>query len=391
VEEANCPELWITGLGSQYPPYLLAPDTFNTLASKFHDMEKPVLKKLFRMTYSSGIETRASTLNLETGFCCQHEVPTISDIDNNFRKSGVDLTAQACRKALRESCSDLEEASERITHTVSCQGGIQTFPGYDFHVARQLGLAHEVEQILLQGVGCAGSMSILRVASEIALGAEAQGKPARILCFACELNVPYSRHFYSEAEKATDEENMDIAGSLFSDGAAAFVLCNKYGLDDDDEDQLPLFRVVDWERSISAGTVQNMGARIKPTGYTSTITKQVPDLTQKSIPPLFERCRDRYLAKTGRSGLELKDFDFAIHPGGMAIIEGVQQALNLTEKQLQATRQIYRTRGNSGSPSALCVLDLLRTLQSSEKDDVVAMAFGPGLASEMAILSRVRA
>lgn len=274
------------------------------------------------MTFSSGIETRASTLSLDTGFCCQQQVPSISDIDSNFRKSGVDLTAQACRKALREFCPDLDDAAERITHTVSCQGGIQTFPGYDFHVARQLGLGHDVEQILLQGVGCAGSMSILRVAAEIALGAEALGKPARILCFACELNVPYSRHFYAEAEAATDEENMDIAGSLFSDGAAAFVLCNKYGLDSDDDEEdggsLPLFQLVDWERAITAGTVQNMGARIKPTGYTSTITKQVPELTRNSIPPLFERCFRRYKEKTGRSHLGIEDLDFAIHPGGMA-------------------------------------------------------------------------
>lgn len=373
------------------------------------------------MTFSSGIETRASTLSLDSGFCCQQQVPSISDIDLNFRKAGVDLTAQACRKALRESRADLDldEAAAGITHTVSCQGGVQTFPGYDFHVARQLGLGHEVEQILLQGVGCAGSMSILRVAAEIALGAEALGKPARILCFACELNVPYSRHFYAVAEAATDEENMDIAGSLFSDGAAAFVLCNKYGLDqdddgdDDDEDSgsVPLFRVVDWERAVAAGTVQYMGASITPTGYTSTITKQVPELTRQSIPPLFERCFGRYKEKTGRTHLGIGDLDFAIHPGGMAsellplqppyyschadmlclqVIENAQQALGLDEKQLRATRQIYRTRGNSGSPSALCVLDLMRTLESPGKDDVVAMAFGPGLASEMAMLSRCR-
>lgn len=37
-----CPELWITGLGSQYPPYLLPPEKFRALASKFHDLEKPV-------------------------------------------------------------------------------------------------------------------------------------------------------------------------------------------------------------------------------------------------------------------------------------------------------------------------------------------------------------
>ena len=342
------------------------------------------LKKLFRLTYSSGIETRASTLNLDSGFCCNPEVPSISDIDHHFRKHGVHLTTQACRKALREWGGDFED----ITHTVAVNGGVQTFPGYDFGVARQLGLRHDTEQILLQGVGCAGSMSIMRVAAQIALAAEALGKPARILCFSCELNVPYSRHFYAEAELATDEENMDIAGSIFSDGAAAFVLCNKYGLDDEVEDQAK-FQLIDWERMTSPGTVQNMGARIKPTGYTSRITKQVPELTRQSVPPLFKRCFNRYREKTGKHDLNIADLDFAVHAGGMAIIENVQQALNLTEEQIKSTRQIYRTRGNSGSPTVLCVLDLLRTMGPG-KDDVVAMAFGPGLASEMAVLRRVR-
>ncbi|KIM98592.1 hypothetical protein OIDMADRAFT_43477 [Oidiodendron maius Zn] len=378
-----CPELWITGLGSQYPPYLHTPEKFSNLAKRFHDTEKPVLNKLLRLVHNSGIDTRASTLNLETGFCCQQEIPSIADLDSFFRKHGVDVAAQACRKALREWGGD---AAEDITHTVSVNGGVQTFPGYDFHVARQLGLSYDVEQILLQGVGCAGSMSVMRVAAEVALAAELLKKPARILCFSCELNTPYSRHFYAEAEASTDEENMDIAGSLFSDGAAAFILCNKYGLDDEDQAK---FQLIDWERTVTPGTVHNMGAVIRPTGYTSIISKQVPDLTKKSVPPLFDRCFGRYREKTGQHDLSIRDLDFALHPGGIAIIDSVKEELDLTEEQMRATRQIYKTRGNSGSPTVLCVLDILRKMGQG-KDDVVAVAFGPGLATEMAILRRCR-
>jgi type III polyketide synthase len=229
-------------------------------------------------------------------------------------------------------------------------------------------------------------MSVMRVAAEVALAAEFLEKPARILCFSCELNTPYSRHFYAEAEASTDEENMDIAGSLFSDGAAAFVLCNKYGLDDDDQAK---FQLIDWERVITPGTVHNMGAMIRPTGYTSIITKDDPELTRKSVPPLLERCLSRYREKTGQDNLSIRDLDFALHPGGIAIIDNVKEELDLTEEQMRATRQIYRTRGNSGSPTVLCVLDLLRAMGRG-KGNVVAIAFGPGLATEMALLKRCR-
>lgn len=86
------------------------------------------------------------------------------------------------------------------------------------------------------------------------------------------------------------------------------------------------------------------------------------------------------------SPLGIRDFDWALHPGGKAIIDGVAEVLQLSEDQLQASREIYRTRGNSSSASVLIVLDRLRL--QSKKAHVVATSFGPGLAIEMALLRR---
>lgn len=35
------PGLWITGIGSQYPPYLVGPDALDKFAKRFYDVEKP--------------------------------------------------------------------------------------------------------------------------------------------------------------------------------------------------------------------------------------------------------------------------------------------------------------------------------------------------------------
>jgi type III polyketide synthase len=85
--------------------------------------------------------------------------------------------------------------------------------------------------------------------------------------------------------------------------------------------------------------------------------------------------------------LNVKDFDWALHPGGQLIIEKVKQALHLSDDQLQATYDTYRTRGNSSSPSVLIVMDKLRS-EKSGNDFVGATAFGPGLAVEMSIFRR---
>lgn len=35
------PGLWITGLGAQYPPYLLTPEKLDRFARRFYDVESP--------------------------------------------------------------------------------------------------------------------------------------------------------------------------------------------------------------------------------------------------------------------------------------------------------------------------------------------------------------
>jgi predicted naringenin-chalcone synthase len=87
--------------------------------------------------------------------------------------------------------------------------------------------------------------------------------------------------------------------------------------------------------------------------------------------------------------LQPADFDWALHPGGVAIIEGVKSSMGLSEEHLRATHEIYRTRGNSSSPTVLIVLDMLRSMGDG-REHVVAASFGPGLSIEMAMLKRCR-
>jgi type III polyketide synthase len=129
------------------------------------------------------------------------------------------------------------------------------------------------------------------------------------------------------------------------------------------------------------------------------ISRDVPEYTKHAIAPLFKRLLPSYeehIKSQSRAGgsqplgsLEIRDFDWALHPGGKAIIDGAAQVLDLSEDQLQVTREIYRTRGNSSSASVLNVLDRLRS--QSKKEHVVATSFGPGLSIEMALLRRCQA
>jgi type III polyketide synthase len=379
------PGLWITGVGSQYPAYLLGPEKLDEFAKRFYDVEKPGLKKLLQINRSSGIDTRAAIRNYESGFASRPDPPSITELDAFYRQAGVDLAAQACRKAIREWGG----APTDITHTIAVTCTNQGNPGYDLLVAQRLNLPSTVERILLHGVGCAGGLAILRTAAQIACGATARGKPARVLAYACELCTPNVRHDLAEAEACADPADVSIAGVLFSDGAAAFVLCNEYGMLDN-EDKDPLFQLIEWGNSTIPDTMQHMGFYADPIGFRTVLTRDVPSFTKKVIGPLFQQLLPSFREKVGLGTLDTPDFDWALHPGGEAIIHGAQEMLDLTNEQLRATRQIYKTRGNSSSPTVLAVLDLLRTMGRG-KDHIVATSFGPGLVIEMALFRRCRA
>lgn len=212
------------------------------------------LKKLLQVNRSSGIETRSAIRSYECGFASQSCPPNISDLDQFFRQAGVDLTVQACRKALRESrvpCS-------KITHTIAVTCTNQGNPGYDLVVNRKLNILPTVDRMLLHGVGCAGGLAIMRAAAQIASGASLRKKPTRILAFACELCTPNVRHDLAEAESCTDPENINIAGALFSDAAAAFVLCNEYALLEAEGEVKPVLQLVEWGNALIPNTSQHM-------------------------------------------------------------------------------------------------------------------------------------
>lgn len=193
------------------------------------------------------------------GFSTQAEGPSIVDIDQFYRQAGVDLTVQACKKALREWGGEHSE----ITHTIAVTCTNQGNPGYDLLVNRKLNLQPTVDRMLLHGVGCAGGLAIMRAAAQIACGATIRRRPARILAFACELCSPNVRFDLAEAVRCADPADVSIATVIFSDAAAAFVLCNEYAMGDQGN---AIFQLMDWGNATIPDTVQHMAFYATPHG-----------------------------------------------------------------------------------------------------------------------------
>jgi predicted naringenin-chalcone synthase len=78
---------------------------------------------------------------------------------------------------------------------------------------------------------------------------------------------------------------------------------------------------------------------------------------------------------------------WALHPGGRAILDALQKGMQLSDEQMHPSRTVLKTYGNLSSASILFVLREIMKNSALKRDDLVcAVAFGPGLTMETAIL-----
>jgi predicted naringenin-chalcone synthase len=85
-------------------------------------------------------------------------------------------------------------------------------------------------------------------------------------------------------------------------------------------------------------------------------------------------------------------FDFwAVHPGGPAILDQVARALGLAPELLAPSRRVLTDYGNMSSPTVFFVLERIGTELAATAPGAsrrgVALAFGPGLTLEAAVLA----
>ncbi|ORY09983.1 chalcone synthase-like protein [Clohesyomyces aquaticus] len=376
--------LYITGLAREYPPYRGTQQDFEQWVTKIlgDKVNEPVIQKLLHVNRNSGITARPYISDWRDCPVGLNPLP-IDRLCESFQTIGVDLAVRACEKALTEAKA---QASD-ITHTVGVTCSDTGNPGYDLFVAQKLGLHPSVERTLLAGVGCAGGLAALRQAANLASAATQKGQPARVLVFACEI---CSNFLQGELDCALKGSDVRVAPALFGDGAAALVVCNGLALD---ETAKPIYDLLDWGHMVVPGTAQCLNMLSFPTGFLTTLTKEVPKHSVAAITPMWHKLRHSIDFRNQKGELEdvkPSDCDWAIHPGGGAILSGAQSTLGISEDHIRASWEIYRNFGNTSSPTVLIVLDQLRRMGEG-RDNVVATSFGPGMSIEMFTMRRWRA
>lgn len=289
------------------------------------------------------------------------------------------LAVPAARRAL-EAAAGL--GPDDVTHvvSVSCTGFFA--PGPDYELVRALGLRPSVQRYHLGFMGCYAAFPALRAADQFC-----RADPEAVVLVVCvEL---CSLHLGSS-------ENPDriVASAVFADGAAAAVVTARDGLP-----AQPVLTLDAFETTLTPVGEQDMAWTIGDHGFEMVLSRYVPHIVAEHITAALAPLRGR--AGAGRwSDVE----HWAIHPGGRAILDRVEDALELRPDQLSDSRTVLREVGNLSSATILFVLRRLLhatggtagsghdaaggRVGDGSPHRVCAMAFGPGLTVESALLTR---
>src|SRR3977135_2091397 len=224
----------------------------------------------------------------------------------------IDVANKAIARA------DMSAAEIDAVVTV-CSTGIAT-PTLEARVAGKLGFRPDVSRVPVFGLGCAGGVSGLSIASPLA-----QARPGtNVLLVALELWTLGLRH--DELTKANV-----VAASLFGDGAAAVVLRAGDG---------GATRIEATGEKLWPDTLDIMGWSVDPEGFGVIFQRTIPGFVAEHMRPAVAEM-------LSRMELSIDDIDrFICHPGGTKVIRALEQAFSLHQGALDHEREVIADYGN---------------------------------------------
>jgi predicted naringenin-chalcone synthase len=320
----------------------------------------------------SGIENRHSVVddfkalaNHELYFNGEGAVPGTKSRNDTYIKKGRALFVDVARKLMNES--DLETSD--ITHliTVSCTGFYA--PGPDYDIINALGLKSTIERYHLGFMGCYAVIPALKLANQLC----AANPDANVMVVSVEL---CTLHF--QAQPVLDDM---ISASVFSDGGSGAIVSSRK------PDRGPFYSLDGFESAITDKGKEDMAWSIGDHGFNMTLSTYVPDILSSELYSFLNPIFEKY--NITQDDVQL----WGIHPGGRAILDKVERTMGLDSDALQASRHVLSGYGNMSSATILFVLkELLQSDSGAQADNgpqkAMAMAFGPGLTIESALLTK---
>ena len=327
-------------------------------------------ERLIHMIYNrSGINTRYSVVD-DFRSDSKHNLffnghgahPGTKNRNEVYIREGRKLFVEVAKKLINNSNFSPDEITHLIT--VSCTGFYA--PGPDYDIIKSVGLDKSIQRYHLGFMGCYAVIPGLKMAEQFCKA----DKNANVLVISTEL---CTIHF--QGGNKTDDL---VSSSVFADGAAGVIISSKKPANK------TCYKIDSFASSITEKGKDDMAWVIGDTGFNMVLSSYVPQILSDGLEPFLTPILNKH-------SLKLEDIDlWGVHPGGRAILDKVEQTLQLDTSLLSASRTVLADYGNMSSATVLFVLkELLELPSDKQQQKTLALAFGPGLTIESALLTKI--
>jgi len=338
----------LLALSTAVPPYLLDQRAVCQRVARLLGGRLEV-EKLLPVFGNAGIDTRYSCVPIEW----YEELHGWRERSQLFVDNALALLERITLDCLDEAGLQRQDIDAIV---VASTTGIAT-PSLDALLVERLGLRRDIRRLPIFGLGCAGGVTGLARAVDLARAAPG----SRVLFLVVELcALTFRRDDF-------DRSNI-IATALFGDGAAGAIVSS--------DGEGPAFGPAGehtWPDSLGI-----MGWDVQDDGLKAIFAQSIPSLVERDLRVVF----DDYLARNDRCVSTVDGF--ACHPGGAKVLDALEDSLELQRGALEDSRATLRDFGNMSAATALFVLQRMKSRLPAQR--TLLSALGPGFSATFLML-----
>lgn len=345
----------IVSIGTAVPPFCFSQEQVRESARQHFRGKIDEVERLIRIFDNVQVDRRFFCVPLEW-LAREH---TFTEKNEEYKRWAEKLSVEAVERCLQGTGIGPKEVAHIVFVSTS---GLST-PSIDAHLVNNLGFHHHVRRSPIFGLGCAGGASGFSLCSRLARAAPDE----YILLISVELSsLTFQPGDFRKANF--------VASALFSDGAAAALICG-------DNCSGQGATVIDTLSTLWPDTLDLMGWDFSEEGLRVILSRDLPVAIRRHIRGNIEEILKRN--QVALEGLS----HYAIHPGGAKILLTLQESLQIPPDRLRPSSFILQNYGNMSSPTVFFVLDhLIRHDSPRRADYCLCAAFGPGFSSELILL-----
>lgn len=345
----------IAGVASALPDHCYPQEVISRALEQHwrHKLERPEL--LGRLHSRVGVQQRYLAFPLEQ----YPRFRTWGETNSAWLEAAQELGEKAIDLALdraRLTRRDLDALFVVSITGIAC-------PSLDARLINRMGLRSDIKRTPIFGLGCVGGATGLTRAADYVLAYPRQAA-VMLAVEICSLTLQ------------RDDRSIPnlIASGLFSDGAGAVIVAGS--------ERLAEGPTILGSRSVFyPDSEEIMGWSISENGFQIVLSPALAEMIKGHLAADV----DAFLA-----GFDLARRDIGewiIHTGGPKVLEAVENALALSDRELEASWECLRRFGNTSSASVLMVLEQVMMYRRVAPGTLgLLLAMGPGFSSELLLI-----